>query len=187
MIDTKIPIFEVELEDEVGIFAVSLVKNPAMAKNWMAFSEDEPVTFAVQDEEQRKVLSVLLRADYPIIRKDKDGNLFYLLFKAEVIEKLVRRMLANNAQNTIDLDHNFDYSVEGVEMSEIYIKNTQMGINPKGFEDVADGSAFCVYRIESDELWEAVKQGRFNGVSIEAFINYKKPEMTIDDLLSQKS
>ena len=80
MKEQKIPVYEVELDEAEGIFAVSLVNAPAMQKDWMVFSE-EPINFAVQDEEQRKVMSVLIRANYPILRKTPEGRLFYIIFR----------------------------------------------------------------------------------------------------------
>lgn len=185
MKEQKIPVYEVELDEAQGIFAVSLVGSPAMQKDWMVFSE-EPINFAVQDEEQRKVMSVLIRADYPILRKTSDGKLFYIIFRKPVIEKMVRKMMYDATGNNLDLNHNNDYSVEGVELEQVFIKDSKSGIDPICFRDIAEGSAISVYHIVNDEIWDAVRRGVFNGISMEAYVELKKPEQTIEGLLSQK-
>lgn len=185
MKEQKIPVYEVELDEAEGIFAVSLVGAPAMQKDWMVFSE-EPINFAVQDEEQRKVMSVLIRANYPILRKTPEGRLFYIIFRKEVIEKMVRKMMYDATGNNIDLNHDNDYSVEGVELEQVFIKDSKAGINPVCFQDLDDGSAVSVYHIVNDEIWDAVRRGVFNGISMEAYVELRKPEQTIEDLLAQK-
>ena len=69
----------------------------------------------------------------------------------------------------------------------MFIKNTDKGISPKGFEEIEEGSAFAEYKIESDEVWQAVKKGVFNGISLEGYFDVRKVdnEMTVEDLLKQ--
>ena len=54
---------------------------------------------------------------------------------------------------------------------EIFIKDSEKGIVPTGFDDVKDGSLFAVYKVNSPELWEMCKQGIFNSFSLEGYFN----------------
>ncbi len=59
--------------------------------------------------------------------------------------------------------------IDGVVMVEYFIKDTEKGINPKGFEDIADGSLFVTYKIEDEKLWDEIvsPDSEFKGFSIE--------------------
>ena len=184
-----IPVYELELDDALGVFAIALVKNPAMKAKWQAFaSQEEPVRFAVQDEAEHKVLAVLARADFPIFRKDRDGNPYYVIFRKDTIEELVRRLLRNNYENIINVEHRDEWRVDGVEMTQVFIKDSEKGIAPKAFPDIEEHSAFCEYKISNPEVWQAVLDGVFEGVSLEGYFDIRqKPATTIDELLKQRS
>ena len=81
---------------------------------------------------------------------------------------MAERYLKNNFQNNVDLNHNGDL-VDGVDMVQFFIKDTENGVNPKGFENYADGSLFAEYHINNDEVWEQVKNGEFRGFSLEGY------------------
>ena len=68
---------------------------------------------------------------------------------------------------------------------EIFIKNSEKGISPKGFEDVEEGSLFGVYKIENQEVWQAIKDGVFTSVSLEGMFKLKpekKEEKAIENI-----
>lgn len=184
----ELPLYELTIDEAIGMYAVALVKNPAMLAKWQAFgSQEQPIRFAVQDEEQRKVLAVLCRADFPIYRRDEDGFEFYVIFRKDTVEELVRRLFQNQFQNEVNVEHDDRFRLDGVRLGQMFIKNTDKGISPKGFEEIEEGSAFAEYKIESDEVWQAVKKGVFNGISLEGYFDVRKVdnEMTVEDLLKQ--
>lgn len=170
----NLPVYEAFLGDQIGIFTVALVDEPAMEKYWAVFSkEEEPkvekLNFKVVDEEQHKVLSVLIRCDYPILRKDDNGEYFYLTFSKETIYAAAENFLKNGFQNIIRLTHQGDnYIEDGFNLVQFYIKDSTKGINPEGFEDIADGSLMCEYFVTDDALWDEIKAGTFNGISMES-------------------
>ena len=193
--ELEYPLYELLVDDAVGIYAVALVDRPAMLAKWQTFSEQDGsvshVKFAVTDNEQRKVLAPLCRADFPIYRRDEDGNEFYVYFSRETVDKMVRLMLARSLHEEINVEHRNEFRLDGVLLNQIYLKDVRRGINPAGFEYVEDGSAFAEYKIESDEVWQAVKDGVFNGISLEGYfnavpVNVRKPEDDLEELLKQK-
>jgi hypothetical protein len=44
----------------------------------------------------------------------------------------------------------------------------------KGFEDVPDGSWFGSFKVDNDEVWKLVKEGKVRGFSVEGQFNYRK-------------
>ena len=76
--------------------------------------------------------------------------------------------------------------VIGVELEQIFIKDVATGINPVGFEDIEDGALFFQYHITDEEVWRAVQDGVFKGLSIEGFFDLvpvEKEVESVDELL----
>lgn len=170
-----LPIYEISIDGATGLYAVALVKRPAMLSTWQVFADQEQkIKFAVTDEEQHKVLAVLCRADFPIYRRSEEMGEFYVVFNKETIEEMTRKMLRDGFHESINVEHDDDYYIDGVELTQIFIKNSAKGINPAGFEDIEEGSAFCEYKITSPEVWDAIKRGVFTGISLEGFFNLKE-------------
>lgn len=166
----KYPIYKasVKPDDELsGMFAVSLVEFPAVEKDFVCFSEQEKkMNFKVENEEQRIVSGLIMCADTPIYRIDEYGNPFYIVFDRETIKTMAMKFMKAGFNNNVDLNHDFNY-IAGVDLLELYIKDTARGISPIGFEDVNDGSLFGSYHVTDDEIWNEIKEGTYKGFSIE--------------------
>lgn len=161
------PVFEARMEgEESRIICVSLVDDPAVRSKFVAYANEQPMqTYSIADEEKRRVFGCVMRADYPMFRRDDSGREYYIVFKAEQIRNFAQRYLAESRQNDVDMHHSFEL-VEGAECVQVFLKDTAKGINPQGFEDIADGSLFGEWQITSDELWERIKTGEFQGFSV---------------------
>lgn len=187
----ELPIYEALIIDEIdGITAVSLVDAPAVESDFLKFNkEKEKMLFSIDNEEKRIVTGVVLRADFPIYRISNNGYEYYIVFSQDTIIKMTEKMLKQNTFNNINLNHNDNRFIEGVTLRELFIKDTEKGISPKGFEDISNGSLFATYHIENNEVWEQIKQGTFNGFSIECYVNIEevkeepKEINTIEELL----
>lgn len=174
----KHKIYEALLTDVTdGIYTVSLVDCPAVMSDFMCFNEQKALNFKVENEEKRLIMGVVMRADYPIYRIAPNGEEYYIKFSKETIEKMAEKMLFDNTSNNINLNHNPNDYVEDVYLREIFIKDIEKGINPKGFENIEDGSLFAIYKVHSDEVWERVKKGEFKGFSIEILMHSQEVEM----------
>lgn len=177
----SLPIYELVLDDDcLGLYTVSLVKNPATETSWFAFNKqekEEPIKCSIlEDGEQRRVLAVIARADFPFYRYI-NGFEFYAMFTKETIQKMAQKFLKDGYQGLINVEHQENSYIKGVEMTQLYIKDTEKGISPKGFEQIEDGSLFAEYKIESDEVWEAIKAGIFTSVSLEGYFTPKETDI----------
>lgn len=154
-------------EWETGVYRVSLVENPAVEVNWQLFSkETEKLSFSIEDEEKHLVSGVIMKADTPFYRK-KDGYDFYITFDKETIRVMAEKMLLAGNQNRVNADHDKDTFIPGMNLQEIYFKDAEKGISPKGFEDVPDGSLFATYKVHNIEVWDEIKKGTWKGFSVE--------------------
>lgn len=177
----NIPIYEARIldQDDFGISAVALVQDPAVEVNFQYFNKEEDAEkfkFSVQDVEQKIIFGCIIRADYPIFRLSSDGMPYYIRFSADTIKLMAQKYLRENRQNNIKLTHSEGTDTDDVEMLECFIKDTSRGINPVGFEDVADGSLFGAFKVLNDNIWAQIKDGTFAGFSIEVNMSIELPE-----------
>lgn len=161
----KLPIYNVVLNKCDGVVKMSLVDFPAVESDFLAFAKEGSAEMKFSlDEEQRIVFGCALRADFPIYRQGRDFA-YYVVFNKETIKELYEKFMIDGMQNMVNLQHQVD--VSGVYLIQSFIKNTEAGISPIGFEDINDGSWFVAYKVLNDKVWEDVKKGIFNGFSVE--------------------
>ena len=179
-----IPVFEALLSDEeCGMIRISLVDAPAVLSGWQTFKK-APQMYAVQDEEQRLVRGVVMRADFPIYRVDNKGGEYYIIYRADTIREMAEKDLAESRQNNVDTMHDGN-EVDGVEMVQFFIKDTSKGINPEGFDDIADGSLFAEFHVTNDDVWAAIKDGTYQGFSLEGVFGFatEPNQQDIDEIV----
>lgn len=179
---------EIKNEAEEGIFALSLVKNPAIEENFVYLSSGN-VDLKVVDEERRIVVGFALVPDKPIYRKQEiDGKVreFNIMFSKETVSKAGELFMKNLNGNNATIEH--ERPVDGVSTIELWIvedpkndKSNIYNLNPKG------GELVVMSKIYNNDLWESVKAGDVKGFSIEAMFNgfekLKFTELSIYDEL----
>jgi len=168
----KLPVYliDIDLNDEAtGMGAISFVEDPAIESNFICFDKDKkPMMFQVENEMEHKVTGCAIWCDKPIYRYSPEIGEYYVIFNKETIDKIVHKYAKQGLNNLVDLQHD-GKMIDGVVMVEYFIKDTEKGINPKGFEDIADGSLFVTYKIEDEKLWNEIiaPDSEFKGFSIE--------------------
>ena len=170
-----LPLYRAEINgDGEGIEAIALVDFPAVMSDFIKFAEQKPEPrqlYAVSDEEKRLVMGVVMRADFPIYRIGKDDYEYYIYYSPEVIRQMAQKYLADGRSNEVNLMHQEDAFVEGVEMVQWYIKDSAAGIAPEGFAEISDGSLFAEFHVTNDDVWASIKAGEFRGFSLEGYFS----------------
>lgn len=175
-----IPVYQALVDDtDTGMLKISLVDDPAVQSNFQAFSNKKPQMYAVEDEAKRLVLGVVMRADFPIYRRDESMGEYYILYTADTIRTMAEKYLVEGRQNNVNLMHQEGSDVEGVDMVQYFIKDSAKGVCPAGFEDIADGSLFAEFHIVNDEVWDAIVDGTYKGFSLEGVFDLV-PERNAD-------
>ena len=168
----KLPVYliDIDLNDETtGMGAISFVEDPAIESDFIYFNKDsKPMVFKVENEMEHKVTGCAIWCNKQIYRYSPDLGEYYVVFNKETIDKIVHKYAKQGLNNLVDLQHN-GVMIDGVVMVEYFIKDTEKGINPKGFEDIDDGSLFVTYKIEDENLWNEIiaPDSEFKGFSIE--------------------
>ena len=163
------PVFVAGMDtDTCGMLKVSLVDYPAVEKNFLAFDKQEKVElYTVQDEDKQIVFGVLMRANYPIFRKDKELGEYFIIYKPEVIRAMAEKYLKEGRSSDVNTMHGEDSDVKDVDMVQLFIKDSANGMNPAGFEEIEDGSLFAEYHVNNPDVWASIKAGTYKGFSIE--------------------
>ena len=167
-----LPVFDALVSDEdTGMLKISLVDEPAVMTDFLAFDAVRRMQmYSIQDEEKRLVYGVVMRADFPIYRRDERVGEYYIVYKPETIRQMAEKYLADGFQNRVNVMHSTD--VDDVQMVQWFIKDTARGVNPEGFPDVADGSLFAEFHVLNDDVWDAVKDGTYKGFSLEGVFDF---------------
>lgn len=178
-----IPVYDALITDEeTGMMKISLVEDPAVMSDFLAFDNIRKMQmYSVTDEEKRLVRGVVMRADFPIYRRDERMGEYYIIYKPETIRMMAEKYLAESRQNDVNVMHSTD--VDGVQMVQWFIKGD--GVSVTGFDDIADGSLFAEFHILNDEVWNAVKAGDYKGFSLEGFFDLapERDKQTVEEIV----
>lgn len=168
-----IPVYDAMILDgDSGMLKISLVDDPAVMSNFQSFdSQKKMMMYSVTDEEKRLVRGVVMRADFPIYRRDSQMGEYYIIYKADTIRQMAEKYLVENRQNNINLMHEKDSDIDGVQMVQFFIKDSAVGVSPMGFEEIADGSLFGEFHVTNDAVWEQIKEGTYRGFSLEGIFD----------------
>ena len=173
---------EIDVDDTTtGMFVISLVDSPATMSDFMAFNEDKRLmTYNVESDEKRQVFGLVMAADMPIYRRDDNGFEYYITYSKETIALMAEKYLKMSLQNNVDTQHSFELE-DGIFMNQLFVKDTEKGVSPKGYEDYKDGSLFAQFHIANDSVWEEVKKGTYKGFSLAGVFNVEPKEETKED------
>jgi hypothetical protein len=173
----KIPVYYMELDEQgnpkYGIEDIALVSNPAYEELFAKFSSEEiKLNFAVNDEEQRIITGAVMIPDKLVYRNEK-GKDFYIVATKDTVYEAAQKFASENRNRRIKLTHKTDANTSDVFIFESFVTNENRVKEVVNFEHLPIGTWFITCKIESDEVWNQVKQGTFNGFSLEALFKMK--------------
>lgn len=151
------------------VYAISVVSQPAVESSFVALAKQEkPKPVYLSKDDKHMLYGVILRADFPIYRAYGDEE-FYIEFDGEAIERLERKYMKNFAQRNWTTEHlNI---AEGLTLTESWIVTDLEHDKSKalGLEGVTVGSWVGGCLVDDNEIWAQVREGTYNGFSVEAF------------------
>ena len=152
---------------ETGLNAISLVENPAVEVDFLAFAKDESAVLQFADEERHIITGIALLADTPIYRIAPDRTEYYVRFTKDCIRQLVEKYFKFGLTNSVNIEHKNNQFVDGVTMLESYIIDKERGICPSEFASVPDGSWVVSYKVNNLDVWSKIKTGEVKGFSVQ--------------------
>ena len=168
-----------EMQDLMGIQAISIVENPAIEENFVAFKAQE-VQFAKQDEEKRILLGAALIPNKPIYRNNGEEE-FYVYFTKDTIRRASEMFFQNGNQNQSTLEHQAE--LQGLSVVESWIVEDEQKDKSRIYGlEMPVGTWMVSMKVNNDDIWNNyVKTGKVKGFSIEGYfvdkVNFSKQEL----------
>ena len=183
-----LPVYELQINQQEGdnaeVSFVALVDQPAIKRDFVAFKEAEK--FQIVSETEHIISGPLMLANQLIYRNSEKFGEHNVMFTADTIKQIAIKFAKKGYQRNVNLMHEEALQVEGVTMFESFIVDKKRGIMPmKGFEDVQDGSWFGSFYVENPQVWQAVKEGKLKGFSVEGMFDYKQPKSEAQAMLEK--
>ncbi len=168
-----------------GVYAISLVEDPAMEGLFIALSKQK-IELKTVDEEQRILMGLVLEPDKPIYR-NQGGEEFNIVFNSQTIKDLSYNFFKSGFQLNSTIEHEGE-NLNGVSFVESWIvedpkidKSANFGLSyPKG-------SWIATMKVDNNEVWENyIKTGKVQGFSVDAFVSLKEIKLNSNKMAEEK-
>lgn len=164
-----------EEERDFGVDAISLVSEPAIQENFLAFKDQSKskFTFAVADLERKILIGPALIPNKQIHRFNrKTGEDYYVWFSRQTVRKASQLFLQNNKHHNATLEH--AEKIQDLSVVESWIKESEVDKSAAYGFRVPVGSWLVAIKVNNDKIWdEQIKEGKVKGFSIEGFFTNK--------------
>lgn len=171
-----LPLIELFIDEdkiEDGIEAISLVHDPAIEEHFIALSKQD-VQLKTIDEEKRIIISLALIPEKRIYRRDKQGNEYEIKFSKETVRKAAELYMARLNNNNATLEHG-EERVEGISVIESWVVEDVKKDKTAIYNlNAVEGAWAVIMKINNDEAWKDIKDGKYQGISIEGRFSEKE-------------
>jgi hypothetical protein len=167
------PLYELKIdeEQEAIVNAVSLVKYPAIERNFLSFSKDELVDFIFSSDEKMELIGPALIPNEPILKIDKKTKeKYYVYFSSETIRQIAQTYLKRGFQTNLNIEHSTVPAKSFIYQS--FIVDNERGIqSPKGM-NLPDGSWVVGIKVLDSTVWQMIKKKEVEGFSVEGLFEF---------------
>lgn len=156
-----------EQDEQSGIDAVSVVHSPAIEENFIALNKHE-IELKEVDTEKRILMGAALVPNKQIYRRNAKNEEYYIYFSSDTIRKASELFLMRSNQNNATYEH--EKKLTGLSVVESWIIEDEQKDKSKlyGF-DLPKGTWMISMKVNNDEVWKDVKEGKVKGFSIEGY------------------
>jgi len=166
-----------EKDEQSGIDAVSIVKSPAIEENFIALNKHEILLKEI-NEEKRLLMGAALVPNKQIYRHNGKDE-YYIYFSEKTIRKASELFLMRGNQNNATYEHKQELNGMSVVESWIIEDETKDKSRLYGF-DLPKGTWMISMKVNNDDVWKDVKEGKVKGFSIEGYFA-DKYEMSLEE------
>jgi len=175
-----------EKEALAGIGAVSVVLTPAIESDFVALAKHE-VELKEIDEEKKILMGAALIPNKQIYRKNKDNEEYYIYFSEDTVRHASELFLMKGNQNNATYEHK--EKLDGMSVVESWLIQDSKTDKSRlyGF-DLPKGTWMISMKVNNDDVWKQVKDGKVKGFSIEGYFADKleMSMMSEEDLLIER-
>lgn len=178
----QLPIYNLKVnEDDLksGVFAISLVDEPAIESDWFAFSkQNQEFQFKTVNKDKQILAGFFLIPDKLIFRKDESGKEYYVKFDRDTINTISEKFNRNLLSNQFNIQHNGNDKVTAFVKENWIIESLEFDKSKTyGFEPI-EGGWFGLVKVNDAGVWsEYVKTGKLKGFSVEGMFDMELVKM----------
>lgn len=178
--EKKLPTYKIIVDpndQETGVYAVSLVDEPAIEVDWIKLSKVIEMEFSVNKDKQM-LFGPLLIPGKLIFRRDNKGNEYNIVFDEETIQIIADKFNENKLGDAFNFQHS-NRKVEAVLLQN-WITGELDKSKEYGFE-LPKGTWFGGVKVKDEQFWlEEVKTEKVKGFSVEIMAGTELIEMTAE-------
>jgi hypothetical protein len=166
-------------EDDLdsGIEAVSVVESPAIEENFIALKKHE-LELKEIDKEKRILMGAALVPNKQIYRRNDKNEEYYIYFSEDTVRKASELFLMRSNQHNATYEH--EKKLNGMSVVESWlIEDEKLDKSKKYGFNLPKGTWMISMKVNNDEVWKDVKDGKVKGFSIEGYFA-DKYEMSIE-------
>jgi hypothetical protein len=165
-----------------GIDAVSVVQSPAIEENFIALNKHE-IELKEVDAEKRILMGAALIPDKQIFRRNEKEE-YYIFFSKDTVRQASELFLMNSNQNNATYEH--DQKLKGLSVVESWIIEDSKTDKSRLYNfDLPVGTWMISMKVNNDDVWQDVKDGKVKGFSIEGYFA-DKLEMSLQEQEEQE-
>ena len=180
----KIKVIEYGIDEGglLGVYAISVVEQPAIGVDFVALSEQHNVKF--KEDFRGLLYGALLIPDQLIYRRNEDTNEeYYVKYSKDTIRAIAYNYLKQANQNNATVEH--AKVVDGVSLVETWIIEGENDKSKNFGFDLPEGTWFGCMKVENEEVKKQIQnkevlgfsiEGRF-GVSKEMYLSEQQPTL----------
>lgn len=170
-------VYEITFNDEEK---VSLVKSPAIESTLLKFSSKENETLYFANDEKQIIYSVAMIPNKMIFRKNVQGEPANVFYTAETIEKFQQNYFRKNANSGTNINH-AEFNTDGIYPFENWIvQNSEVDKSKELGLSAPNGSLVMGFKIDNPTIWNEVKNGNLDGLSVEGKVIFKEVKPIIN-------
>ncbi len=162
----KIKVIEYGIDEGglLGVYAISVVEQPAIGVDFVALSEQHNVKF--KEDFRGLLYGALLIPDQLIYRRNDETNEeYYVKYSKDTIRAIAYNYLKQANQNNATVEH--AKVVDGVSLVETWIIEGENDKSKNFGFDLPEGTWFGCMKVENEEVKKQIQNKEVLGFSIE--------------------
>ena len=122
------------------------------------------------NEEQRIATGAAMIPNKMILRKDENGNPYYVYFTEKTIRDIAEKVFEENKHNMTNIEHrSSETNTLNTLLESWIVEDPEMDKSKALGFSVPKGTWMVSYRVNDDKTWEMIKEGKLKGFSVEGY------------------
>jgi hypothetical protein len=169
----KIKVIEYGIDDAglLGVFAISVVEQPAIGVDFVALSEQHVVKF--KEDFRGLLYGPLLIPDQLIYRRnEKTDEEYYVKYSKDTVRAIAYNYMKQSKQNNATVEH--AKVVDGLTLVEAWVIEGEHDKSMNFNFELPEGTWFGCMKVENDEVKKQIQNKEVLGFSIEGNFEVEK-------------